>query len=101
MPVVCASSLAEERSACPNQSLRSSLTLWSDRGEKRVGCHIGWDLTEAGVRKRRDKRRDQEDRCIDSSSGAEDLDANVGSRVRGCLSIRLQESVGTDEGVRR
>jgi hypothetical protein len=55
----------------------------------------------AGVRKKGGKRRDQEDQCIDLGSGAEDGDATVGSRVRGCLSIRVQESVGTDEGFRR
>ena len=54
-----------------------------------------------GVRKTGGKRKNQEGQCIDLCSGAEDGDANVGSRVRGCLTIRAQESVGTDEGLRR
>lgn len=102
MPVACASSLAEERSAYPNLTLRSSLTLWSDPGE-RLEPHIGWDLTAAGVRKKAaGKPGDQGGQyCIDLCSGAEDGDANVGSRVRECPPIRAQESVGTDEGFRR
>lgn len=98
MPVVCASSLAEGKSACPNPTHRSCPTLWSGHNDP-VGSHIGPDLTAAGVRRKRGEPSDQKVRSIDLE--AADVDANVGSRARGWLSIRKQGQVGTDEGFRR
>ena len=79
MPAVCASSLAEERSACPSPTLRSSTTPWSGPDEQ-VESDIGRDSTAVGVRmKKGGKPGDQRVRSIDSVAG--DGDADVGSRA--------------------
>lgn len=100
MPVACVSSLAEERSACPNPTLRSSPTLWSDPGE-RVEIHIGRDLRVADGQKNVGKPMNQGDRRIEACSEAGDLDAKLGSRARECSSIPKRGRVETDDGVRR
>jgi len=81
VPAVCASSLAEERSACPNLTLRSAVTPWLDPGE-RAESDIGRDSAAVGVQmKKAGKPRDQGGRSIDLVAG--DGDVNVGSRARG------------------
>ena len=100
VPVVCVSSLAEERSACPSPTPRSSPTLWTDHG-KRVGNYIGCELRGADGRKKAGKPRDQRVRRIDSSSAAVDGDVKLGSGARKCLSIRRQGQAGADEWIRR
>ena len=98
MPAVCASSLAGERSACPNLTRRSAITPCPDPGER---VDIGHDLAAAvdGRKKETGKTGDQNVRDIDSGVG--DWDVNVGSRARGYSSIRVQGQVETDEGSRR